>query len=97
MELIYVQNSFQYLPLISAAFSLQKLANFPRCFTALLNDRLKANPELYTKQSAGCQSTLDKSQYNLIREVWVLLKKYQAGIIQEYWLQSGCKLIVHKL
>lgn len=64
---------------------------------ALLNDRLKANPQLYTKQSAGCQSTLDNSQYDLIREVWVLLKKYQAGIVQEYWLQSGCKLIVHKL
>lgn len=64
---------------------------------ALLNDRLKANPELYTRQSAGCQSTLDNSQYDLIREVWVLLKKYQAGIVQEYWLHSGCKLIVHKL
>jgi hypothetical protein len=64
---------------------------------ALLNDRLKANSGLYTKQSAGCQITLDNSRYDLIRKIWGMLKTHQAGIVQEYWLQNGCKLIVHRL
>ena len=64
---------------------------------ALLNDRLKSNSRLYTKQSAGCQIALDNSRYDLIRKIWGMLKTHQAGIVQEYWLQNGCKLIVHRL
>jgi len=63
----------------------------------LLNDPQKANPDLYAKQLAGCRAALDNSQYDLIRKLWKMLQTHQAGIVQEYWLQKGFKLIVHKL
>jgi hypothetical protein len=62
---------------------------------ALLNDSQKANPNLYAKQLAGCQTALDNSPHDLIRKIWEMLKTHQAGLVQEYWLQKGCQLVVH--
>ncbi|MDI1279513.1 hypothetical protein, partial [Methylobacter sp.] len=64
---------------------------------ALLEDKQKANPKLYDKQLAGCQNTLSTSPHALIRLLWGMMKKHQAGIVQEYWLQAGCALVVHGL
>ena len=64
---------------------------------ALLKDKQKANPKLYEKQLAGCQNTLSASPYALIRHLWEMMKTHQAGIVQEYWLQAGCELVVHSL
>jgi len=63
---------------------------------ALLEDKQKANPKLYDKQLAGCQN-LSTSPHSLIRQLWGMMKKHQAGIVQEYWLQAGCALVVHGL
>ena len=62
---------------------------------ALFKDKQKANPKLYEKQLAGCQNTLSASPYALIRHLWEMMKIHQAGIVQEYWLQAGCELVVH--
>lgn len=64
---------------------------------ALLQDNQKANPTLYDKQLAGCQNTLANSSHTLIRHLWDMMKTYQAGIVQEYWLQADYKLVVHGL
>jgi hypothetical protein len=26
-----------------------------------------------------------------------MMKTHQAGLVQEYWLQAGCELVVHSL
>lgn len=64
---------------------------------ALLQDKQKANPKLYDKQLAGCQNTLSSSPYALIRSLWEMMKRHQAGIVQEYWLQAGYMLVVHNV
>ncbi len=64
---------------------------------ALLKDKQKANPKLYQKQLAGCRNALSTSPHALIRQLWELMKKHQAGIVQEYWLQADCELVVHNL
>ncbi|MGZ8947051.1 MAG: DUF7281 domain-containing protein [Methylococcaceae bacterium] len=63
----------------------------------LLNDRLKANPDLYAKQLAGCRAALDNSPHYVIRVLWEMMKTHQAGIVQEHWFQNGCKLMLHSL
>ncbi|MDO9267480.1 MAG: hypothetical protein Q7T96_00020 [Methylobacter sp.] len=64
---------------------------------ALLKDKQKANPKLYGKQLVGCQNTLATSPHVLIRQLWDMMKKHQAGIVQEYWLQAGYVLVLHSL
>jgi len=66
-------------------------------FEALLKDKQKANPKLYGKQLVGCQNALSTSPHALIRQLWDMMKKHQAGIVQEYWLQAGYVLVVHNL
>lgn len=63
----------------------------------LLKDKQKANSKLYDKQLAGCQNALSTSPHALIRQLWGMMKKHQAGIVQEYWLQAGYALVVHGL
>lgn len=60
-------------------------------------DIQKANSKLYEKQLAGCQNALSSSPHALIRHLWRMMKTHQAGIVQEYWLQAGCELVVHGL
>lgn len=64
---------------------------------ALFKDKQKANPKLYEKQLAGCQNALVTSPHILIRHLWEMMKAHQAGIVQEYWLQANCELVVHRL
>jgi hypothetical protein len=64
---------------------------------ALLKDTQKANPKLYEKQLTGCRNALSESPYALIRHLWKLMERHQAGIVQEYWLQAGYELVVHSL
>jgi hypothetical protein len=64
---------------------------------AFLSDRRKANPGLYAKQLAACQAALAGSPHDLIRKMWGMLKRHQAGIVQEHWLEMDCKLILHSL
>ena len=63
----------------------------------LLKDKQKANPKLYEKQLAGCRNALSASPHVRIRLLWEMMKTHQAGIVQEYWLQAGCELVVHSL
>ena len=63
----------------------------------LLKDKQKANPKLYEKQLAGCRNALSASPHALIRHLWEMMKNHQSGIVQEYWLQAGCELVVHSL
>ncbi|MDP3878063.1 MAG: hypothetical protein Q8Q50_13875 [Methylobacter sp.] len=63
----------------------------------LLQNKQKASSKLYDKQLAGCQYALSTSPHALIRQLWGIMKKHQAGIVQEYWLQTGCKLMLHNL
>jgi hypothetical protein len=62
---------------------------------ALFKDKQKTNPKLYEKQLAGCRNALSTSPHALIRQLWEMMKTHQAGIVQEYWLQADCQLIVH--
>ena len=64
---------------------------------ALFKDKQKANPKLYEKQLAGCRNALSTSPHALIRHLWEMMKTHQAGIVQEYWLQADCELVVHGL
>lgn len=69
------------------------LANLETMF----QDKQKANPKLYENQHAGCRNALSTSPHTLIRQLWEMMKIYQAGIVQEYWLQADCELVVHWL
>jgi hypothetical protein len=64
---------------------------------ALFRDKQKASPKLYEKQQAGCRIALSASPHALIRHLWEMMKTHQAGIVQEYWLQADCELVVHGL
>lgn len=63
----------------------------------LFKDKQKANPKLYEKQQAGCRNALSASPHALIKHLWEMMKTHQAGIVQEYWLQADCELVVHGL
>ena len=63
----------------------------------LFQDKQKANPKLYENQLAGCRNALSASSHALIRHLWEMMKTHQAGLVQEYWLQAGCELVVHSL
>jgi len=63
----------------------------------LLNDPDKVNRSLYAQQLSGCQKALNTSICPTIKQIWQLLKKYQAGIVQEYWLHGDVELVVHPL
>lgn len=58
----------------------------------LFNDPDKTNPELYSKQLAGCSQALSQSQYPIILRLWEIMKQYQAGLVQEYWLNREFEL-----
>ena len=64
---------------------------------ALFQDKRKANQKLYERQQAGCRIALSTSPHALIRHLWEMMKTHQAGIVQEYWLQADCELVVHGL
>lgn len=55
-----------------------------------------ANPNLYTQQLATCQTALDTSEYAPISHFWQLLKRYQAGVVQENWLNNDLELLIHQ-
>lgn len=55
-----------------------------------------ANPTLYTQQLATCQNALDTSEYAMISHFWQLLKRHQAGVVQEHWLQADIELFIHE-
>jgi len=63
----------------------------------LFKDKQKANPKLYEKQQAGCGGALSTNSHALIRQLWEMMKAHQAGIVQEYWLQASCVLVLHSL
>lgn len=63
----------------------------------LLNAPNKANKALYGQQLAGCQQTLAKHSCPTINQFWQLLKKHQAGIVQEHWLKGDIELVIHQL
>lgn len=61
---------------------------------ALFNDASYINPELYTNQFSSCHKALETSIYPVVLNVWNIMKKYQAGIVQEQWLKRRTKLNV---
>lgn len=62
----------------------------------LANDHY-ANPDLYTKQHAGCQNQLTVTPIPLIRKIWGMLQRHQAGIVQEHWMSGDIKLAVLRM
>lgn len=56
------------------------------------NDTRKANRSLYAKQLAGCRNALSTSRYLIIKAYWLLIQEYQAGIVQEHWLNGEVTL-----
>jgi hypothetical protein len=64
---------------------------------AMFKDKQKANPKLYAKQLANCRNALENSPHVLVRQLWEIMKIHQAGLVQEYWLQAGCELVIHGL
>ena len=62
----------------------------------LLGDSDKANPQLYSKQLAGCQHALSTSSHSLILNLWETMKQHQSGIVQEYWINEEIELLVHR-
>lgn len=62
---------------------------------AMFKDKQQANTNLYEKQLAGCRQALSSTTHALIRQLWEMMKKNQAGIVQEYWLQTDCELVMH--
>ncbi len=64
---------------------------------ALLKDPQKANRQLYTQQLADCQGTLANSHHAVIRQFWEMMKTYQAGVVQEYWVIADGHLVLHRL
>jgi|WetSurSiteA1Bulk_404760.scaffolds.fasta_scaffold01526_5 hypothetical protein len=56
-----------------------------------------ANPNLYTQQLAQYRAVLDGSEYATIRAFWQLLNRYQAGIVQEHWLNVEIELLINDL
>jgi len=63
----------------------------------LFEDEGYVNPELYKNQFSGSYNALTKSPYPLVINIWEMMKKYQAGIVQEHWLKGLDKLIVYRL
>ncbi|NOR69162.1 MAG: hypothetical protein GQ532_05620 [Methylomarinum sp.] len=63
----------------------------------LFENEAYANHELYTNQFAGSNNTLATSGYPLVINIWEIMKKYQAGIVQEHWLKRNVKLSLLKL
>lgn len=49
----------------------------------LFENEAYTNHELYANQLAGSYSTLATSAYPEVLNVWKIMKKYQAGIVQE--------------
>lgn len=62
---------------------------------AYFNDPGKSNHKLYEKQLAGCRKALSDSRYPIIETCWQLMKKHQAGIVQEHWLVGNTMLKMH--
>lgn len=58
----------------------------------LFEQQALTNSDLYTKQHAGSQKCLASTSYLLIQQIWALIKKSQAGITQEHWLQKPLEL-----
>jgi hypothetical protein len=63
----------------------------------LFNNPQIANRQLYTQQLAVCQGALANSPHILIRQLWLLMKTHQAGVVQEYWLLEDYPLVLHSL
>ncbi len=59
------------------------------------NDTRKSNPRLYEKQLASCRHALSATCYPIVEAFWLLLKQYQAGIVQEHWLVGDTTLKMH--
>lgn len=66
-----------------------------RALEAYFNDSGKANHKLYEKQLAGCHRALSHTRYPIILACWQLMKKHQAGIVQEHWLVDDTILSLH--
>ncbi len=63
----------------------------------LFENEAYTNHELYTNQLAGSYNTLVTSVYPEVLNIWKIMKKYQAGIVQEHWLKGNIKLSLLKL
>jgi hypothetical protein len=78
----------QALPYVAALIA-PELSVVKTCLTT-------GNPYLYSKQLAQCYNALEASEYALIRHFLQLIKQYQAGVVQEHWLNSGISLQIHE-
>lgn len=63
----------------------------------MFKDPQKANQNLYKQQLADCQRILSNSPHPVIKQFWQMMKKNQAGLVQEYWLMAENELIAHGL
>ncbi len=61
---------------------------------SILINKDVANPTLYSKH-ANYHSALERSEQLTIRQFWQLLKRYQAGVVQEHWLNADVELLIH--
>jgi len=86
---ISIAQSFQYV----AGLVMPSLSELE----ALFKHEAYANQELYGNQFAGSYKTLATSAYPVVINVWEIMKKYQAGIVQEHWLKGNVELFVVKL
>ncbi len=81
-----IAQSFPYL----AGFVMPSLLELELLF----KNKRYANPDLYTTQLSGSYKALNASIYPVVSNVWKIMQKYQAGIVQEYWLAEGVDLCV---
>jgi len=81
-----IAQSFPYL----AGFVMPSLLELELLF----KNKTYANTDLYSKQLSGCYKVLNTSAYPVVSNVWKMMQKYQAGIVQEYWLKEEVDLCV---
>jgi len=62
---------------------------------SLLMNKNAASATLYSKH-ANYHSALERSEQLTIRRFWQLLKHYQAGVVQEHWLNGDVELLIHE-
>ena len=63
---------------------------------SILINKDTANTTLYSKH-ANYHAALERSEQLTIRRFWQLLKRYQAGVVQEHWLNADVELFIHEL
>lgn len=59
-------------------------------------EKSKASRDKFFKQFTGVLSSLDKSSYPCIYELWSLMKRFELGMAQELWVELKKNLIIYE-